>query len=144
MGLSRVQRALLGLACLSSSALAAIHPYNKEYFYAVGDAFIFRGGREGLYASTKEVSGCRPNNDRLVLALSIERDEGLHTFSPFAARSNEADGCIFQALEKWGNWGQIAPGVSNGQSEIKFTKLEFARPEPVAAQFDPDEGFTGK
>ena len=54
-----------------------------------------------------------------------------------------ADGSIFQALEKWGNWGQIAPGVSNGQSEIKFTKLEFARPEPVAAQFDPDEGFTG-
>lgn len=33
--------------------------------------------------------------------------------------------------------------MSNGQSEIKFTKLEFARPEPVAAQFDPDEGFTG-
>ena len=51
--------------------------------------------------------------------------------------------CDLQALEKWGNWGQIAPGVSNGQSEIKFTKLEFARPEPVAAQFDPDEGFTG-
>ena len=49
-----------------------------------------------------------------------------------------------QALEKWGNWGQIAPGVSNGQSEIKFTKLEFARPETVAAQFDPDEGFTGE
>ena len=48
-----------------------------------------------------------------------------------------------QALEKWGNWGQIAPGVSNGQSEIKFTKLEFARPEAVASQFDPDEGFTG-
>ena len=57
MGLSRVQRALLGLTILSSSALAAIHPYNKEYFYAVGDAFIFRGGREGLYASTKEVCG---------------------------------------------------------------------------------------
>lgn len=52
-------------------------------------------------------------------------------------------GCKLQALEKWGNWGQIAPGVSNGQSEIKFTKLEFARPEPVAAQFDPDEGSTG-
>ncbi|KAK9909695.1 hypothetical protein WJX75_006282 [Coccomyxa subellipsoidea] len=97
----RTQLALLGLACFASTALAAIHPYNKEYFYAVGDAFIFRGGREGLYSSTKE------------------------------------------ALEKWGNWGQIAPGVSNGQSEIKFTKLEFARPEPVAAQFDPDEGFTG-
>ena len=57
MGLSSLQLALLGLACLSSTAIAAIHPYNKEYFYAVGDAFIFRGGREGLYASTKEVSG---------------------------------------------------------------------------------------
>ena len=56
MGLSRVQQTLLGLACLTSTAFSAIHPYNKEYFYAVGDAFIFRGGREGLYASTKEVS----------------------------------------------------------------------------------------
>lgn len=52
----RAQLALLSLACLSSTALGAIHSYNKEYFYAVGDAFIFRGGREGLYASTKEVS----------------------------------------------------------------------------------------
>lgn len=51
----RAQLALLGLACFASTALAAIHPYNKEYFYAVGDAFIFRGGREGLYSSTKEV-----------------------------------------------------------------------------------------
>lgn len=48
-----------------------------------------------------------------------------------------------QALERWGNWGQIAPGVANGQSEIKFTKLEFARPASVASQFEPDEGFTG-
>lgn len=43
---------LLGL---TGSVHAAIHPYNKDYFYAVGDAYIFRGGREGLYASTKEV-----------------------------------------------------------------------------------------
>jgi hypothetical protein len=48
-----------------------------------------------------------------------------------------------QALSKWGNWGMIAPGVANGQSEIKFTKLEFARPADIAAQFEPDEGFTG-
>ena len=48
-----------------------------------------------------------------------------------------------QALESWGKWGQIAPGVSNGQSEIKFTKLEFARPASIAAQFDPEEGYTG-
>lgn len=47
---------LCGIGCLVGTSLAAIHPYNKEYFYAVGDAFIFRGGREGLYASTKEAS----------------------------------------------------------------------------------------
>ena len=47
---------LLGLSSLLGTTLCAIHPYNKEYFYAVGDAFIFRGGREGLYASTKEAS----------------------------------------------------------------------------------------
>ncbi|KAK9818476.1 hypothetical protein WJX74_008461 [Apatococcus lobatus] len=92
---------LVAAAALCKNSQAAIHPYNKEYFYSVSDAFIFRGGREGLYASTKE------------------------------------------ALEKWGNWGQIAPGVANGQSEIKFTKLEFARPESLANQFEPDEGFTG-
>ncbi|KAK9820340.1 hypothetical protein WJX72_009196 [[Myrmecia] bisecta] len=99
-GQTLVAAAVLLFTC-TRVTLGAIHPYNKEYFYAVGDAYIFRGGREGLYASTKE------------------------------------------ALEKWGNWGQIAPGVSNGQSEIKFTKLEFARPESVASQYEPDEGFTG-
>ena len=67
-----------------------------------------------------------------------------HAFVPnIHLAADIENGSNFQALEKWGNWGQIAPGVSNGQSEIKFTKLEFARPEPVAAQFDPDEGFTG-
>ena len=48
-----------------------------------------------------------------------------------------------QAIEKWGTWGQIAPGVANGQSEIKLTKLEFSRPDAVASRFDADEGFTG-
>jgi hypothetical protein len=48
-----------------------------------------------------------------------------------------------QAIEKWGTWGQIAPGVDNGQSEIKLTKLQFSRPAAVAAQYQPDEGFTG-
>ncbi len=37
-------------------ARAAIHQYDGQLFYQVGDAFIFRGGREGLYASTQEVS----------------------------------------------------------------------------------------
>jgi hypothetical protein len=40
---------------LVSSASAAVHPYHGEYFYAVGDAYIFRGGREGMFASTQEV-----------------------------------------------------------------------------------------
>ena len=38
------------------TAEAAVHPYANEYFYSVGDAFIFRGGREGLFQSKSEVS----------------------------------------------------------------------------------------
>ena len=45
---------LLALAAVPA-ALGSIHAYDAEYFYSVGDAYIFRGGREGLYASTKEV-----------------------------------------------------------------------------------------
>ena len=46
-------------------------------------------------------------------------------------------------MEKWGYWERIGPGVANGQSEIKFTQLEFTRPADIANQFDPNEGFTG-
>ena len=48
-----------------------------------------------------------------------------------------------QAIQKWGTWGQVAPGVRNGQSEIKLSKLEFSRPAAIAEQFEADEGFTG-
>ena len=44
------------VAALLAPAHAAVHPYNNEYFYSVGDAFIFRGGREGLFSSKSEVS----------------------------------------------------------------------------------------
>ena len=50
--------ALLRVAVLlfiTHAAYAAVHKYNDDYFYAVADAYIFRGGREGLYASTREV-----------------------------------------------------------------------------------------
>ena len=48
--------AIAAIALLfSSPAAASIHSYDNDYFYSVGDAYIFRGGREGLYASTKEV-----------------------------------------------------------------------------------------
>lgn len=43
------------LAAFPRAADAAVHPYNDEYFYSVGDAFIFRGGREGLFESKSEV-----------------------------------------------------------------------------------------
>lgn len=51
-------RAALGLllaAALLQVARAAVHPYSGEYFYSVGDAFIFRGGREGMFESKSEV-----------------------------------------------------------------------------------------
>ena len=44
---------LLGIGI--STVSAAVHQYNEDYFYAVADAYIFRGGREGLYASSAEV-----------------------------------------------------------------------------------------
>ena len=47
--------AALTAAVLLGAASAAVHPYNSEYFFSVGDAFIFRGGREGLFASKSEV-----------------------------------------------------------------------------------------
>lgn len=49
---------LAALAALAAPALASIHTYDNEFFYSVGDAYIYRGGREGLYASTKEVRAC--------------------------------------------------------------------------------------
>jgi hypothetical protein len=47
--------ALAALLCSPVAVDASIHSYDNDYFYSVGDAYIFRGGREGLYASTKEV-----------------------------------------------------------------------------------------
>ena len=32
----------------------AIHAYEDAYFFSVNDAFIYRGGREGLFKSSKE------------------------------------------------------------------------------------------
>ena len=52
-GFALLKAALL-LSC-TRAAYAAVHTYNDDYFYAVADAYIFRGGREGLYASTREV-----------------------------------------------------------------------------------------
>jgi hypothetical protein len=70
---------------------------------------------------------------------------GPNTETDYHLPNDITKSCVLlaQALSKWGNWGIMAPGVANGQSEIKFTKLEFARPADIAAQFEPDEGFTG-
>ena len=48
-----------------------------------------------------------------------------------------------QARKNWADFGQVAPGVSNGQSEVRIDKLEFHRPRSVASQYGPDEGWTG-
>jgi hypothetical protein len=48
--------ALVACCCsMLQVAHAAVHPYGGEYFYSVGDAFIFRGGREGMFESKSEV-----------------------------------------------------------------------------------------
>ncbi len=49
--------ALAVVALLAGTTMvhSAVHTYRNEYFYSVSDAYIFRGGREGLYASSKEV-----------------------------------------------------------------------------------------
>lgn len=59
MHLSASLYAVLLLAIGVSTASAAVHQYNDDYFYAVADAYIFRGGREGLYASSAEVGSGR-------------------------------------------------------------------------------------
>lgn len=48
-----------------------------------------------------------------------------------------------QVIQKYGQFEDSAPGLSNGQSEIRFTKLEFARPDNVASQYDARELYTG-
>ena len=45
----------LAVAAGVRAGQGAIHKYHQDYFYSVGNAFIFRGGREGMYASTEEV-----------------------------------------------------------------------------------------
>ena len=110
----------------SSTALAAVHPYNKDYFYRVADAFIFRGGREGLYASSAEVRRCDAQCPAQTSALRCR------TYAR-----------LLQALRKWADFGQVAPGVANGQSEIRLDKLEFHRPAEVANEYGQDESWTG-
>ena len=57
MAVARARLAPLGVALLLLSLLAglervaaAVHRYHGEKFFAVGDAYVFRGGREGLFA----------------------------------------------------------------------------------------------
>lgn len=49
---------LLAIALLASSglspALAAIHQYEALSLYPEGDAFIFQGGREGMFESASK------------------------------------------------------------------------------------------
>ena len=55
----------------------------------------------------------------------------------------EHAGGPLQALNKWGSWGYVAPGINNGQSEVDLHKLEFHRSASAAQAFEPDEQYTG-
>jgi hypothetical protein len=56
----RLRLALCGALCAALAlcvpplAHAAVHPYAGGRFTPLGDAFVFRGGREGLYRSRSE------------------------------------------------------------------------------------------
>jgi hypothetical protein len=59
--------AALRLALLAAAALAAprsahgaVHPYAGSRFAPLGDAFVFRGGREGLFRSRSEARSVAP------------------------------------------------------------------------------------
>jgi hypothetical protein len=47
-------RLALCCALMALGARAAVHPYTGGRFSALGDAFVFRAGREGLFRSRSE------------------------------------------------------------------------------------------
>ena len=69
--MSAATRAFTVLA-LCTTAFAAVHDYHEDYFYAVADAYIFRGGREGLFASSAEVTVKRSPRCAAKLGKKIE------------------------------------------------------------------------
>eukprot|EP00891_Asterochloris_glomerata_P000521 jgi/Astpho2/521/Aster-03556 len=70
----------------------------------------------------------------LILATCCQARAAIHQY----------DGQLFyQALNKWGSWGYVAPGINNGQSEVNLHKLEFHRSASAAQAFEPDEHYTG-
>lgn len=79
-----------------------------------------------------------PQPERYAL-LRPDRSGGTYASPSQASLLNNGS----QALEKWADFGQVTPGVANGQSEIKLERLEFHRPDSVANQYGPDEGWTG-
>ena len=44
----------LVLVCVFPAAQCSVHQYNGETFFQTADAFLFRGGREGLFTSTPD------------------------------------------------------------------------------------------
>ena len=68
-GFALLRAAVLLLS--TRAVFAAVHEYNDDYFYAVADAYIFRGGREGLYASTREVRPAASRPQRWYLRIAF-------------------------------------------------------------------------
>ena len=54
MGLKRVLSLVVTLIAVAGSANAAVHKYTGKTFFATKDAWLFRGGREGLFQSSPD------------------------------------------------------------------------------------------
>lgn len=52
MEIPRLAALVALLLVLPSCVLSAVHPYTGQRFFQKADAWLFRGGREGLFSST--------------------------------------------------------------------------------------------
>ena len=95
-----VYRDVRGASPRIAACDAAVHPYAGEYFEPHADAYVFRAGREGLFAQVDD--------------------------------DHETEA-----------WSTAAPGVSNGESYVRFDRVRFNRPASVASRFDAGGAETG-
>eukprot|EP01025_Chloroclados_australasicus_P014318 TRINITY_DN16710_c0_g1_i2.p2 TRINITY_DN16710_c0_g1~~TRINITY_DN16710_c0_g1_i2.p2 ORF type:complete len:547 (+),score=64.31 TRINITY_DN16710_c0_g1_i2:49-1641(+) len=104
---------------LVTACQCAVHIYQGAYFNGVGEyAFLFQGGREGLYRSK-------------TVALQQEYQEETYLFDYY----NEGFGEEF-----------LLEGIANGESYIKFDEVKFSRSPFIAQQFKDksQDEITGK
>eukprot|EP01024_Parvocaulis_polyphysoides_P036503 TRINITY_DN3244_c2_g2_i2.p1 TRINITY_DN3244_c2_g2~~TRINITY_DN3244_c2_g2_i2.p1 ORF type:complete len:544 (+),score=43.31 TRINITY_DN3244_c2_g2_i2:45-1634(+) len=105
--------ARLTFAVLFVSLKCAVHTYYNQYFVAVGEhAYLFRGGREGLYRSK--------NVDPADLMQEMLYDEFYYDYNMLGAQF-------------------LMSGVATGESFVKYEELTFKRPRLIAEKFKNKE-----